>query len=112
MVSAAAPPSPAPSPSTTPPATRELPASLGTLPFDAGLPTTSDRLARLPVLVAHDDADTAIPADLLTRTWSYLHGEAGSTTTGVRDPGGHGIGHAVLGELQTWLRDLDDEASS
>jgi len=78
----------------------------GTLPFDAGVPTTPGRLAGLPVLVAHGDADTVIPADLLTRTWSYLHDEAGSTTTSVRDPGGHGISDAVLGELQRWLRDL------
>lgn len=78
----------------------------GTLPFDAGVPTTPGRLEALPVLVAHGDADTVIPADLLTRTWSYLHGDAGSTTTGVRDPGGHGISHAVLDELNGWLRDL------
>lgn len=78
----------------------------GTLPFDAGVPTTPGRLAGLPVLVAHGDADTVIPAELLTRTWAYLHDEAGSTTTGVRDPGGHGISPAVLGELQQWLREL------
>ena len=52
----------------------------GTLPFHAGVPTTPGRLARLPVLVAHDDADTVVPAELLARTWTYLHGEAGSTT--------------------------------
>ncbi len=37
----------------------------GTLPFDAGVPTTPGRLAGLPVFVAHGDADTVIPADLL-----------------------------------------------
>ena len=78
----------------------------GTLPFNAGVPTTPGRLTGLPVLVAHGDADTVIPADLLARTWTYLDGEAGSTTTGVRDPGGHGISAAVLGELQRWLHDL------
>ena len=78
----------------------------GTLPFDAGVPTTADRLAGLPVLVAHGDADTVIPADLLARTWSYLHDEAEGATTGVRDPGGHGISPAVLAELHAWLRDL------
>ena len=72
------------------------------------------RLAGLPVLVAHGDTDTVIPAICWPAPGRYLHGEAGSTTTGVRDPGGHGISHAVPGELQTWLRDLttDDEASS
>jgi len=86
----------------------------GTLPFDAGVPTTPGRLAGLPVLVAHGETDMVIPADLLGRTWSYLHGEAESLTTGVLDPGGHGISHDVLRELQIWLGDLttSDEESS
>lgn len=86
----------------------------GTLPFDAGAPTTPGRLAGLPVLVAHGDTDTVIPADLLDRTWTYLNGDAGSATTGVRDPGGHGISAAVITELQRWLRDLTatNEATS
>ena len=75
----------------------------GTLPFDAGVPTTPDRLRDLPVLVAHGDADSVIPADLLARTWTYLHGDAGSDTSGVRDPGGHGLSAAVVGELSRWL---------
>jgi phospholipase/carboxylesterase len=75
----------------------------GTLPFDAGVPTTPGRLDGLPVLVAHGDADTVIPRDLLERTWSYLHGDAGSTTTGVRDPGGHGLSANVVTRLSGWL---------
>lgn len=47
-----------------------------------------------------------IPRDLLGRTWTYLHRDAGSATTGVRDPGGHGISTAGLGELHRWLRRL------
>jgi phospholipase/carboxylesterase len=78
----------------------------GTLPFDAGVPTTAGRLADLPVLVAHGDTDTVIPRDLLERTWTYLHDEAGSATTGVRDPGGHGISVAVVTRLSAWLNDL------
>lgn len=78
----------------------------GTLPFDAGVPTTPDRLAGLPVLVAHGDTDTVIPRELLERTWTYLHDEAGSTTTGVRDPGGHGLTPAVVDRLHRWLTDL------
>ena len=86
----------------------------GTLPFEAGVPTTPDRLAGLPVLVAHGDADTVIPAELLARTWTYLHDGAGSATTGVRDPGGHGISVAVLAGLRRWLDDLgtNDRAGS
>ena len=78
----------------------------GTLPFDAGVPTTPDRLVGLPVLVAHGDADVVIPRELLERTWTYLRDDAGSTTTGVRDPGGHRISGAVLGELNRWLTDV------
>jgi phospholipase/carboxylesterase len=78
----------------------------GTLPFDAGVPTTPGRLAGLPVLVAHGDTDMVIPRDLLERTWAYLHDDAGSDTTGVRDPGGHALSAAVVTELHRWLTDL------
>lgn len=78
----------------------------GTLPFDADIPTTPGRLHGLPVLVAHGDTDTVIPRDLLDRTWTYLHGDAGSTTTGVRDPGGHGLSVPVVAALSSWLQDL------
>ena len=78
----------------------------GTLPFDAGVPTTPGQLADLPVLVAHGDTDVVIPADLLTHTWSYLHDDAGSATTGVRDPGGHGLSAAVIGDVRRWLGGL------
>lgn len=43
----------------------------GTLPFDAGVPTTPGRLAGVPMLVAQGDADTVIPRELLDRTWKY-----------------------------------------
>ncbi|MCU4185225.1 hypothetical protein K6U06_12700 [Acidiferrimicrobium sp. IK] len=74
-----------------------------TLPFDAGVPTTPDRLAGLPVLVAHGDADNVIPRELLQRTWAYLNGEAGSQTTAVRDPGGHGLSAGVVEATSAWL---------
>lgn len=74
-----------------------------TLPFDAGVPTTPGRLSGLPVFVAHGDADRVIPADLLERTWSYLDRDAGSRTTAVRDPGGHGISAGVVDALGQWL---------
>ena len=45
----------------------------GTLPFDAGVPTTEGRLVGASVLVAHGETDTTIPADLLDCTWTYLH---------------------------------------
>jgi phospholipase/carboxylesterase len=75
----------------------------GTLPFDAGVPVDDGRLAGMPVLVVQGGADHVIPADLLARTWRYLHDGAGSRTTGVRTPGGHGIDTVALGALQQWL---------
>lgn len=78
----------------------------GTLPFDAELPTTPGRLAGLPVLVVHGETDVVIPRDLLDRTWTYLHGDAGSTITAVRDPGGHGLSTAAVGQLRRWLETL------
>ncbi len=77
-----------------------------TLPFDAGVPTTPGRLAGMPVFIAHGDADDVIPRDLLQRTWTYLTGDAGSQTTAVRDPGGHGLSAAVVDALATWLSGL------
>lgn len=78
----------------------------GPLPFDAGMPTTPGRLAGLPVLVAHGDTDTVIPRELLERTWTYLHSDASSITTGVRDPGGHSLSVPVVDQLSRWLADV------
>lgn len=75
----------------------------GTLPFDAGVPVEAGRLRDVSVLVVHGDGDNVIPGELQARTWSYLHTEAGSDTTGVRTPGGHGINATALRELHTWL---------
>ena len=61
----------------------------GTLPFDAGVPVDTGRLAHLPVLVAQGETDTVIPRELLDRTWDYLHTRSGAPTVGRRDPGGH-----------------------
>ena len=76
---------------------------LGTLPFDAGVPTDAGRLDGVRVLVAQGDADTVIPRELLDRTWSYLHDSSGATLTAHRDPGGHGISAATLAVLVDWL---------
>ncbi len=84
----------------------------GTLPFDAGVPTTPGRLDGLPVLAAHGDTDTVIPRELLERTWTYLHDDAGSTTTGIRDPGGHGLSTAVVTQLSIWLQHLTTTPST
>ena len=75
----------------------------GTLPFDAGVPTTPRRLEGARVLVIHGDQDAVIPRELLDRTWSYLDGDAGAHTTAWRDSGGHGLSDTALANLQLWL---------
>lgn len=75
----------------------------GTVPFDAGVPTTPGRLAGSRTLVIHGDQDTVIPRELLDRTWNYLTSEAGADTTAVRDPGGHGLSADALAEVERWL---------
>ena len=77
----------------------------GTLPFDAGVPVEADRLAGLPVMVAHGEDDQVIPRELLERTWGYLVEESGAPTVAHRDPGGHGITPAALRALASWVAD-------
>lgn len=75
----------------------------GTVPFDAGVPTTPGRLDGTPILVIHGHQDTVIPRDLLDRTWNYLTSESGADTTAVRDPGGHGLSTDALAQVERWL---------
>lgn len=84
----------------------------GTLPFDAGVSTERGRLAGVPVMVAHGDADTVIPRDLLDRTWTYLLGESAADVTAVRDPGGHGLSIGVAERLAAWLTDVTAHATA
>jgi phospholipase/carboxylesterase len=75
----------------------------GTLPFDAGVPTTPARLAGVPVFVAQGDADTVIPRELLDSTWAYLLGDSGAPTYARRDPGGHNLSAQTVNELGGWV---------
>lgn len=77
----------------------------GTLPFDAGVPVETSRLANLPMFVAQGESDQVIPRELLDRTWSYLLMESGAPTVARRDPGGHGITAATLHRLSGWIAD-------
>ena len=77
----------------------------GTLPFDAGVPTTPARLAGIPAFVAQGDHDNVIPRELLDRTWTYLLDESGAATVARRDPVGHGIAPEALEALGGWLAD-------
>lgn len=85
---------------------------LGTLPFDAGVPTDDGRLDRLPVLVAQAEDDHVIPAELLAATWDYLRGPAGAGTTSHRGPGGHGLTGATVQVLAAWLDAVLDGAGA
>ena len=76
---------------------------LGTLPFDAGVPVDAGRLEGVPVLVARGAQDRVIPADLLDRTWAYLHEESGAALTAHLDPGGHGLSARAVTTLSDWL---------
>jgi len=80
----------------------------GTLPFDAGVPTTPGRLHGIPMFVAHGDADAVIPGELLKSTWSYLTAESGAKTTSVRSAGGHSIGQDDVTALARWITDLQE----
>lgn len=75
----------------------------GTMPFDAGLDTGAARLAALPIFVAQGEQDRVIPAELLQRTWEYLHGTSGAATIGHRDASGHQLSQGALGHLHGWL---------
>ena len=76
---------------------------LGTLPFDAGVPVDAGRLEDVPVLLARGAQDRVIPADLLDRTWAYLHEESGAALTAHLDPGGHGLSASAVTTLSDWL---------
>lgn len=75
----------------------------GTLPFDAGVPTSPAHLAGIPVFVAQGETDTVIPRELLDRTWSYLLGESGAPAYARRDPGGHSFTYTTVSELGGWI---------
>ena len=75
----------------------------GTLPFDAGVPTSPARLAGVPVFVVQGETDTVIPRELLDRTWTYLLGDSGAPSYARRDPGGHGLTNTTVAELGGWI---------
>ncbi|MFY0408738.1 alpha/beta hydrolase [Solicola sp. PLA-1-18] len=84
----------------------------GTLPFDAGVPVDPARLDHLLVFVAHGDQDQVIPADLLDRTWRYLHEDSGATLTARRSPGGHALTAPIAADLSAWVSHLLDRSAA
>jgi phospholipase/carboxylesterase len=75
----------------------------GTLPFDAGLPTTPGRLGGVEVFHAQPIDDGVIPSELLEATWEYLTRESEATLVTHRHRGGHAISPEVAGSLAFWL---------
>ncbi|WP_411374476.1 phospholipase [Arthrobacter sp. MPF02] len=75
----------------------------GTLPFDAGVPVSTARLAGVPVFLAQGESDQVIPRELLDRTWTYLLNESGAPTYARRDPGGHSLTPQTVNELGGWI---------
>ena len=83
-----------------------------TLPFDAGVPTTPNRLAGLPVLLVQGSTDRVIPTDLQARSWAYLHESSGATLFARRTPGGHGLTATDVNLLADWLSALPADPPS
>lgn len=75
----------------------------GTIPFDAGVPTTPGRLADVHVLHAQGVDDPVMPVELMAQTWEYLTQQSGADLETWRTTGGHAIAPEVLAALDAWL---------
>ncbi|WP_443055001.1 alpha/beta hydrolase [Streptomyces sp. NBC_00691] len=76
----------------------------GTLPWDAGLPEETGRLAGLPVFWGRDTADTVIPADLVARTGAWLRERSGADLREWTCPDlGHGISAQEIRDIRDFL---------
>lgn len=75
----------------------------GTIPFDAGVPTSPRHLDGAAVFLTLGTDDTVIPIDLQTRTWDYLTGDAGADVLARREPAGHHLTPATVEALGRWL---------
>jgi phospholipase/carboxylesterase len=78
----------------------------GTLPFDAGVPTTASSLKDLPVFFSQGASDTVIPLELQQRSARYLANESRAKLTISIDEGGHSISAIALQRLSAWVSDL------
>jgi phospholipase/carboxylesterase len=78
----------------------------GTIPFDAGVATTPDRLAGVNILHAQGVDDQVMPRDLMSQTWQYLTEESGANLETYRTTGGHAIAPEVLAALNVWLEKI------
>jgi len=75
----------------------------GTLPFDTDLSITKNRLADVDLFYGRGTFDTAIPADLVERTATYLHDRSGARVTERTYPIAHSISDAEIADISRWL---------
>ncbi len=83
----------------------------GTMPFDAGLPTTPGHLAGRAVFLTLGTEDTVIPLELQARTWDYLTEASGADVVARREPAGHHLTPATVDALHRWLADRPEAAT-
>lgn len=78
----------------------------GTLPFNAGVPTTPGRLQGRHLLVMQGAEDHVIPRELLSATWEYATQESGADVVTHRTPGGHQLTANDVAMLRVWVADV------
>ena len=76
----------------------------GTLPFDAGVPTSIGRLRDLPIFHAVGQLDNVIPAELLSLSYDHLAGPSEAVLTYRSTQVGHMIDPLIRPDLSEWLR--------
>ena len=75
----------------------------GALAFDAPIAVTPQRLAGLPVFYGYGSLDDVIPAELATRTLSYLRDKSGAILTLREYRHAHSISRGEIADIKTWL---------
>lgn len=79
----------------------------GTLPFETDLSLTKDRLANVEVFHGHGSFDTVIPADLVTRTQTYLREHSGARLAERAYPIAHEISPKEMADIAKWLHERE-----
>jgi phospholipase/carboxylesterase len=75
----------------------------GVLAFDAGVDTSKERLAGVPVFLGSGAADTVVPAELAKRSALYLRTASGAALTERTYSHGHAISKSELADIRAWF---------
>lgn len=78
----------------------------GIVAFDAGVNTSTGRLAGVPVFYGYGDEDRVVPVELARRTRSYLEQKSSATLTAREYPHGHAISTRETTEIRDWFDSL------